>query len=286
MIPTFVIFLREGIEASMIVAILLSYLNRINKREHFRDVFVGVAAAFVLIVLGGVGAYFLIKHYDGSNVQTYFETTTYLLAAGFLTWMTFWMHKHARTMAKELQDRSDLALTKGTRLGLGVLSFQAVGREGLETMVFTLAIVFASSRQAATPVHGNLLLIGAALGLVVALTLAFAMYRLGTKLNLKIFFRVLGIVLMFFAAGLLADAVENLQQLGWLSIGTHVMWNTSGTITESSNIGDVLHSMLGYADRPTVMQGIVYVGYVVISVSTFIALGRAPKRHAPVQSIH
>lgn len=286
MIPTFVIFLREGIEASMIVAILLSYLNRINKREHFRDVFVGVAAAFVLIVLGGVGAYFLIKHYDGSNVQTYFETTTYLLAAGFLTWMTFWMHKHARTMAKELQDRSDLALTKGTRLGLGVLSFQAVGREGLETMVFTLAIVFASSRQAATPVHGNLLLIGAALGLVVALALAFAMYRLGTKLNLKIFFRVLGIVLMFFAAGLLADAVENLQQLGWLSIGTHVMWNTSGTITESSNIGDVLHSMLGYADRPTVMQGIVYVGYVVISVSAFIALGRAPKRHAPVQSVH
>lgn len=279
MIPTFVIFLREGIEASMIVAILLSYLNRINKREHFRDVYVGVAAAFVLIVLGGVGAYFLIEQYNGSNVQTYFETTTYIIAAGFLTWMTFWMHKHARTMATELQARSDLALSKGTRLGLGVLSFQAVGREGLETMVFTLAIVFASSRQAATPVHGNLLLVGATLGLAVALVLAFAMYKLGTKINLKIFFRVLGIVLMFFAAGLLADAVENLQQLGWLSIGTHVMWNSSSTITESSNIGDVLHSLLGYADHPTVMQGIVYVSYVLISVSAFIAMGRSPQRH-------
>ncbi|MBW4077299.1 MAG: hypothetical protein HIU84_02050 [Acidobacteria bacterium] len=278
MIPTFVIFLREGIEASMIVAMLLSYLSRINKREHFRDVYLGVAAAFVLIVLGGVGAYFLIKQYDGSNVQTYFETTTYLIAAGFLTWMTFWMHKHARTMAKDLQARSDLALSKGTRLGLGVLSFQAVGREGLETMVFTLAIVFASERQAQTPVHGNLLLVGGALGLAVALLIAFFIYRMGAKVNLKIFFRVLGIVLMFFAAGLLADAVENLQQLGWLSIGTHVMWNSSGAITESSNIGDILHSMLGYADHPTIMQGIVYVTYVLVSVSTFIAMGRTPRR--------
>lgn len=277
MIPTFVIFLREGIEASMIVAMLLSYLSRINKREHFRDVYLGVAAAFVLIVLGGVGAYILIKQYDGSNVQTYFETTTYLIAAGFLTWMTFWMHKHARTMAKELQSRSDLALSKGTRLGLGVLSFQAVGREGLETMVFTLAIVFASQRQVQAPVHGTLLLIGGALGLIVAFVIAFFIYRLGAKINLKIFFRVLGIVLMFFAAGLLADAVENLQQLGWLSIGTHVMWNSSGAITESSNIGDILHSMLGYADHPTIMQGVVYVTYVVVSVSAFVAMGRSPR---------
>jgi high-affinity iron transporter len=276
-IPTFVIFLREGIEASMIVAMLLSYLSRINKREHFRDVYLGVAAAFVLIVLGGVGAYLLIKQYDGSNVQTYFETTTYLIAAGFLTWMTFWMHKHARTMAKELQSRSDLALSKGTRLGLGVLSFQAVGREGLETMVFTLAIVFASQRQAQAPVHGTLLLVGGALGLIVAFVIAFFIYRLGAKINLKIFFRVLGIVLMFFAAGLLTDAVENLQQLGWLSIGTHVMWNSSGAITESSNIGDILHSMLGYADHPTIMQGVVYVTYVVISVSAFVAMGRSPR---------
>ena len=258
----------------MIVAILLSYLSQIGQRQHFRDVFVGVAAAFVLILLGGVGAYFLIKQYDGSNVQTYFETATYVLAAGFLTWMTFWMHKHARTMAKELQARSDLALSKGNRLGLGVLAFQAVGREGLETMVFTLAIIFASSRQAATPVHGNLLLVGAMLGLAVALALAFAMYRLGTKLNLKRFFLVLGVVLMVFAAGLLADAIENLQRLGWLDFGTHVMWNTSGVITESSNTGDVLHSLVGYAERPTVLQGIVWTSYVVISVSAFVGLGR------------
>jgi len=271
-IPTFVIFLREGIEASMIVAILLSYLARIDQRRHFRDVWFGVGAAMLLVVGGGFGAYFLIRHYEGSNVQTYFETATYVLAAGVLTGMTYWMHKHARHMAKELQSRSDLALSTGTRWGLGVLSFQAVGREGLETMVFTLAIVFASSRQAATPVHGDLLLVGALLGLGAALGLAYAMYKMGAKLNLGRFFRVLAVILMFFAAGLLADAVENLEQLRWITVGSHVMWNSSGFIAESSNLGDILHSLLGYADHPTIAQAVVWVGYVALSSLMFVRL--------------
>jgi high-affinity iron transporter len=275
-IPTFVIFLREGIEASMIVAILLAYLKRLGKTEHFRDVFVGVGAALVLVVIGGFGAYFAISHYSGSNIQTYFETATYLIAAGFMTAMTFWMHKHARTMAKELQARSDEALSRGNRWGLGLLAFQAVGREGLETMVFTLAILFANSHQAATPVHGNLVLAGGALGLIVALGLAVAMYRLGTKVNLKVFFRVLGVMLMLFAAGLLADAMENLQQLGWITLGSHVLWNSSGFMSESSSIGDIFHSLLGYADQPTVLQGLVWVAYVVVSVGIFVRLGRRP----------
>ena len=280
MIPTFVIYLREGIEASMIVAILLSYLKQINKREHFRDVFLGVAAACVLIVAGGVAAYLLIDQYNGSNVQTYFETVTYLVAAAFLTVMTFWMHKHARTMSAELRARGEVALSRGNRFGLGVLAFQAVGREGLETMVFTLALVFAGSRQAPTPNHGRLLLVGAMAGLVVALILAFAMYRLGAKLNLRRFFRVLGVLLMVFAAGLLADAVQNLQQLGWLPFARHVLWNSSGALAEGSNVGDVLHQLVGYADHPTVLQAVVWVLYVVLSVSIFVNLSRAPRRRA------
>jgi len=279
-IPTFVIYLREGIEASMIVAILLSYLKQINKREHFRDVFLGVAAACVLIVAGGVAAYLLIDQYNGSNVQTYFETVTYLVAAAFLTVMTFWMHKHARTMSAELRARGEVALSRGNRFGLGVLAFQAVGREGLETMVFTLALVFAGSRQAPTPNHGRLLLVGAMAGLVVALILAFAMYRLGAKLNLRRFFRVLGVLLMVFAAGLLADAVQNLQQLGWLPFARHVLWNSSGALAEGSNVGDVLHQLVGYADHPTVLQAVVWVLYVVLSVSIFVNLSRAPRRRA------
>jgi high-affinity iron transporter len=279
-IPTFVIYLREGIEASMIVAILLSYLSQINHREHFRDVFLGVGAACVLVVAGGVAAYLLIDQYNGSNVQTYFETITYLIAAAFLTVMTFWMHKHARTMSAELRARGKVALSKGNRFSLGVIAFQAVGREGLETMVFTLALVFAGSRQAPTPDHGRLMLVGALGGLAVALALAVAMYRLGAKLNLRRFFRVLGVLLMVFAAGLLADSVQNLQQLGWLPLGSHVLWNSSGALAEGSNVGDVLHQLIGYADRPTVLQAVVWVLYVAFSVSSFIMLSRAPQRDA------
>lgn len=269
----------------MIIAILMSYLSQIGKREHFRDVYLGVAAAFVLIIVGGFGAYFFISQYSGSNVQAYFETATYILAAAFLTGMTFWMHKHARTMSRELQNRSDLALSKGTRMGLGILAFQAVGREGLETMVFTLAIIFASERQAGTPVHGSLLLVGAGLGLLVALAIAYAMYRLGAKLNLRRFFRVLGILLMFFAAGLLADAIQNLQQLGWLDFGTRVMWDTSGALTQGSNFGDVLHSLVGYSDHPTVLQGAVWLLYVATSIVMFIVLSRPPKSAVPSKQI-
>jgi len=277
-IPTFVIFLREGIEASMIVAILLAYLQRTGQRRHFRDVFSGVAAALVLTLGGGIAAFFLIRHYEGSNVQTYFETATYLLAAVILTYMTFWMQLHAKALARELEQRSDLALSKGKRWGLGLLAFQAVGREGLETMVFTLAIIFASDRQAATPLHGKLLLLGAALGLAVALSVAFAIFKLGARLNMRKFFRVLGITLMVFAAGLLADAVENMQQLHWLDFGRHVLWNTSGTISEGSSFGDVLHSLLGYADRPTELQAFVWFIYLVVSTILFIRVGQSGRR--------
>jgi high-affinity iron transporter len=281
MIPVFVIFLREGIEASMIVAILLAYLDKIGQRGHFRDVFLGVAAAVVLIAGGGVAAYLVIKQYDGSTVQTIFETVTFLLATVVLTYMTFWMQSHSRTMSSELGRRSEEAINGKARLGIGLLAFQAVGREGLETMVFTLAIVFASTTQSATNDHGPALLIGAALGLVVALVIAYFVYKLGRRLNFGAFFRVIGVVLMVFAAGLLADAVENMQGLGWLPFLRHSLWNSSSALNEDSSLGDVFHSLLGYADHPTVLQVIVWVVYVSVSVTLFIRIGRRARRGPP-----
>jgi high-affinity iron transporter len=281
MIPTFVIFLREGIEASMIVAILLAYLDKIGQRRHFRDVFLGVAAAMVLVLGGGVAAYLVIKQYEGSTVQTVFETITFLVAASVLTYMTFWMQSHSRTMSADLQRRSEEALNGKARFGLGLLAFQAVGREGLETMVFTLAIVFASSDQAATAAHGKGLILGALVGLAVALSIAYVIFKLGRRLNLGLFFRVIGVVLMVFAAGLLADAVENMQQLGWLPFLGHTVWDTSSTLSEASSIGDVFHSLLGYADRPSVLQIIVWVTYVAVSVTMFVRLGRRSRKGTP-----
>lgn len=281
MIPVFVIFLREGIEASMIVAILLAYLDKIGQRRHFRDVLLGVAAAVVLIAGGGVAAYLVIKQYDGSAVQTIFETVTFLLAAAVLTYMTFWMQSHSRTMSSDLSRRSEEALNGKARFGIGILAFQAVGREGLETMVFTLAIVFASTSQAATNARGSGLLVGAALGLALAMAIAYAVYKLGRRLNFGVFFRVIGVVLMVFAAGLLADAVENMQELGWLPFLGHTLWNSSGALSEDSSLGDVFHSLLGYADHPTVLQAIVWIVYVSVSVTLFIRIGRRSRKASP-----
>ena len=248
----------------MIVAILLAYLNRIGRRDRFRDVFAGVGAALVLATAGGVIVYETIRSYSGSRVQTIFETGTYLLAAGVLTYMTFWMRNHARSLSAELRARTDAALDGRARLGLGLLAFQAVGREGLETVVFTLAIVFSTTTAGA--------LSGAAIGLAGALTIAFVIYRLGHRLNLARFFTVIGLLLMVFAAGLLADSVENLQQLGWLPVLNSPMWHTTSVLSEGSALGDVLHSFFGYSDAPTPFQLLIYVAYLAAVVAAYLGL--------------
>jgi high-affinity iron transporter len=277
MLATLVIFLREGVEASMIVAILLAYLNRTGRRDHFKDVFLGVGAALVLAGAGGVAAYETIRSYDGSRVQTIFETATFLVAATVLTYMTFWMRNHARSLSKELREKADAALDGRARWGLGLLAFQAVGREGLETVVFTLAIIFSTSTTGA--------LSGALIGLAGALALAFVIYRLGHKLNLSRFFTIVGVLLMIFAAGLLADTVENLQQLGWLPVLNAPMWHSARLLSESSSFGDVLHSFFGYSDAPTPLQLVVYVVYIATVVAVFLGVRaglarRASHRHA------
>jgi len=270
-LATLVIFLREGIEASMIVAILLAYLDRLGHREHFTDVFLGVGAALLIATGGGVAAYLTIRSYDGSRVQTIFETATFILAAAVLTYMTFWMRNHARSISGELRSKADAAMDGKARWGLALLAFQAVGREGLETVVFTLAIIFSTSTAGA--------LTGAIIGLAGALAIAFVIYRLGHKLNLSKFFTVIGCLLMVFAAGLLADTVENLQELGWVRVLDVPMWHTGQILSEDSSFGDVLHSFFGYSDSPTPLQLIVYVAYLAIVIAAFLGLRVAPRSH-------
>jgi high-affinity iron transporter len=274
-LATLVIFLREGVEASMIVAILLAYLNRMGKREHFRDVFLGVGAALLLATAAGVVVYTTVRSYDGTRGQTIFETVTYLLAAAVLTYMTFWMRNHARTISKELRSRADEALDGKARWGLALLAFQAVGREGLETVVFTLAIIFSTSPASAVS--------GALIGLAGSLVIAFVIYRLGHKLNLGKFFTVIGVLLMVFAAGLLADAIQNMQELGWLPVLNLPMWHTGQLLSEDSALGDVLHSFFGYSDAPTPLQLLVYVAYLAIVIFAYLGLRstlRARRHHA------
>ncbi len=243
MIPTFVLFLREGLEASLIVSILMAALRQLGQTRQMRAVWIGVGLAVVGSLLGGTVIYVTVRSYDNSRFQTIFETFTYLAAVVILTGMTFWMQQHSRSLKREIVAKASSA---GSGFALGLLAFTTVGREGLETAVFTLAIAFQTS--------GILLVLGGALGILAAIGLCVLIYRLGYHLDFRIFFRVMGIVLLFFAAGLLGDAVQNLQQLGWITLGNAHLWDTSRVLSENSTLGDLLHTLLGYAESPTALQ--------------------------------
>src|SRR5579864_5494651 len=271
MVATFVLFLREGLEASLIVSILFAALRQLGQIEKARAVWAGVGLAIFASLVGGVALYVTIHDYVGSTFQTVFETFTYLLAVVLLTTMTFWMQKHSRYLKRDIMAKAGLA---GSGLALALLAFSTVGREGLETAVFTLAFAFQT--------NGALLLLGAGLGLLASIGLSFLVYKLGYKLDFRVFFRVMGILLLFFAAGLLGDAIQNMQQLGWLPFATTAMWNTARILPESSTLGDILHTFLGYAEAPTTLQGIFYAAYLLIAGGLFAWLTRKPVMTKPV----
>lgn len=265
MLATFVLFLREGLEASLIVSMLLAALRQLGQMEKARAVWIGVGLAVLASLLGGIALFVTIRDYVGSTFQTVFETITYLIAVVLLTTMTFWMQKHSRSMKREITAKASVA---GTGLALGLLAFSTVGREGLETAIFTLAFAFQAS--------GLYLLLGAALGLLTAVVLCFFIYRLGYRLDFRVFFRVMGILLLIFAAGLLGDAIQNMQELGWITFATTPLWNTAHILSEESALGDLLHSFVGYAEAPTILQAIFYVAYLLVVGGIFVRLTRKP----------
>src|SRR5712692_2984411 len=197
-LAAFVLFLREGVEASLIVSILLAALRQLGQTQQIRAVWMGVLLAVLGALGGGAIIYLTIRDYDGSTFQTVFETITYLVAVVLLTSMTFWLQAHSHTLKRDMTQQARMA---GSGLALGLLAFSTVGREGLETAVFSLAFAFQT--------NGALLLLGASLGLFSSICLSFLIYKLGYKLDFRVFFRVMGILLLFFAAGLLGDAIQN-----------------------------------------------------------------------------
>ncbi len=273
MIATFVLFLREGLEASLIASILFAALRQLDQMEKSRAVWIGICLAIGASLFGGVVLYITVHNYVDTTFQTIFETITYLMAVILLTSMTFWMQQHSRSLKREITAK---ASASGSAFALGLLAFSTVGREGLETAVFTLAFAFQT--------NALLLLTGAFLGLLASIGLCVMIYRLGYHLDFRIFFRVMGILLLFFAAGLLGDAVQNMQELGWITLGTTPLWNTAHILAEDSTLGDILHTFLGYAEAPTVLQGFVYTLYLLIAGGIFAWLTRKPTMRKPATS--
>ena len=265
MLGIFVLYLREGIEASLIVTMLFAVLRQLGQSHQARAVWIGIGLAIIASIVGSVTFYYTLHYYDKSIYEAILETVTYLIAVVLLTTMTFWMQKHSRTMKKDIMEKASSA---SSGFALGLLAFTTVGREGIETAFFTLAFAFQT--------QALLILISAVLGLLVSIALSVLIYRVGYRLNYRVFFRVMGILLIFFAAGLLSNAIGSLQETGWLTLGSQVLWNSSHILSEDSSFGATLHGLIGYSDAPTILQGLFYTVYLLIAGGIFAWMTRHP----------
>jgi high-affinity iron transporter len=271
LLGNFLIGLREGLEAALVVGILVAYLVRTGHRDRLRPIWFGVLAAVALSV--GVGALltYTSATLSGSAQET-FAGVVSLVAITFVTWMIFWMRRTSRFLSRELQGKLDQALMMGS-LALGLTAFLAVGREGLETAVFLWSAVEATS-DGAKP------LIGAALGLVVAVILGYLLYRRSVRLNLATFFKVTGAGLVVVAAGVLSYGVHDLQEGGVLPGLESLAFDVTAQVPLSSWYGALLHGIIGFTPDTTWLQLAAFVGYLVPVMYLFF---RKPKA-APVPS--
>lgn len=265
MLPGFVLALREGLEASLIVGILLSILKKLDHREQARSVWLGTICAAVLSVLIALGLTEVGAELEG-KAEALFEGVTLLIAAGMLTWMIFWMQKQGRSMRGELETRVRQAISDPRR-GLFTVAFVAVLREGIELALFLTA-------AAATTLQ---LWIGGGLGLALAIVLGWALFASTVKLDVRRFFQVTGAILLVFAAGLVARSIHEFVELGWLPALVNNVWSTY-FLSEESALGQVTQSLLGYQSSPSLSEVIGYVGFLVIVSVLVWRVNRTPSR--------
>jgi high-affinity iron transporter len=252
---------REGLEASLIVGIVLAYLAKTGNRDRFRVIWAGTAAAVLISIVTGAALFFTVGELEGRSEQL-FEGAAMLSAVAVLTWMIFWMRNQAKNIKGELEAKLASAVAAGSAVGLASVVFFAVLREGWETSLFLFAISESSS-----PVSTS---IGAAAGLVVSISLGIALYMGSRRLNLRQFFTVTGVLLIVFAAGLLAHATHEFQEAGILPATIEHVWNTNGIVSEDSSVGKFLKTLFGYNGDPSLLEVAVWIAYLAGALTFFL----------------
>ncbi len=262
MFGAFVTLLREGFEATLLVAIVLAYLVKIERREDFRQVWYGVGAA-VAVSLVVAGALFVTAGELEGTAEYVFEGTAMWVAVGFLTYMVLWMRRESRTVAQGIRRGVDSAVEKGTRLALMSLVFVMVVREGIETALFIFGIT-----QTSTPLQVAL---GAALGVAAAVALGYAVYAGGKRINLGSFFKITGVLLILVAAGLLAHGVAEFQEAGLLPELVS-LWDVSGApvVGEGSLVSELLTAFFGWDPEANLLELIAWATYLLAVGYTFL----------------
>ncbi len=251
--PAFLLALREGIEAALIVVVVLASLRKLGLGEGARWVWRGVAAAVGVSLAAGLSLALLGTSLEG-RAEEIFEGVTMILACGVLTWMIFWMRAHGRELKRELEAKVEAGGIN--RWGLFSLAFVGVVREGIETVLFLGATSFKG--------EGYWVLAGGILGLLAAASLGWGIYTGGIKLKLSTFFTVTGVLLLFVSAGLLSQGVHELQEAGVFPVILEELWDLGWLLPDESVLGKFLGALFGYNADPSLLEVSFYVAYLVV----------------------
>jgi high-affinity iron transporter len=254
-IPTLVIGLREGLEASLVVGIIASFLAKNGRRDALRATWLGVAAAVLLCLVIGTVLVTLSRDLP-EHAQEVLETIVGALAVVMVTFMIVWMGKHARSMKRELEGAAAEALKRGSAAALVAMAFLAILREGFETSVFLVSVIQQSGSTAPAA-------IGAVLGIVIAVAVGYGIYRGGVRLNLARFFKITGIVLVLVAAGLTMTVLHTAHEAGWVNVGQGVIADLSWLVRPGTVVASLLTGVLGLQPKPTALEAIGWVLYAV-----------------------
>lgn len=272
--------LREGLEAALVVSILVAFLVKTDRRDYLKWVWLGVGAALAICVaIGTIIAYTIGEmRFEHQEIA---GGTLSIVAVAFVTWMIFWMRSTARSIASELRGKLSHAVELGA-VAVVVMALLAVGREGLETMAFFYANVRTAESGVTEP------LIGFIVGIVTAIVLGWLIYRGALRFNLGRFFQVTGVLLVFVAAGILSYGLHDLQEARVLPGLNTLAFDLSGPMPEDSWYGALAKGLFNYSAQTTVLQAVVWVAYVAVVLTLFLkphkehAVSAAPPEPAPV----
>jgi high-affinity iron transporter len=267
----YLIGLREGLEATLVVSILIAYLVKTDNRSRLRAVVLGVAVAVALSLAFGAVLTFTSSSMS-SEAQERFGGLLSIIAVAFVTWMVFWMRRTARFLKRELEDKMDAALAMGS-VALALTAFLAVGREGLETSLFIWAAVKATG-------SGWEPILGATLGIISAVVLGWLLYRRAVTINLAKFFTWTGAGLIIVAAGVLSYGVHDLQEAGDLPGLNTLAFDVSGAVPPDSWYGTLLKGVFNFSPRTTWLEAVVWLSYVLPVMALFFRPARTPSAPA------
>lgn len=274
MVSSLLVGLREGLEASVIVAILIAYLVKRDLRSYIPRVWMGVAAA-VAVSLGAASLLYATSNELGETQAAIFEGVTSVLAAGLITWLTFWMATHARAMKNELHSKVDAALT-GSSFALVGVAFFAVLREGLETAIF----MFPSTQMATSAWES---FIGLWIGLTISVVTGYAIYKGVIRLNLGKVFSVVGALLIVVAAGVLNYGIHEFHEAGVITFGSEIAIDTTSIIAKDGLVGSLLRGFLSYRGSASTLEVFVWVSFIAIVGSLYLAKLRSTAKPAEVK---